>query len=193
MKKYKVKIQANSAFPYYMQHRMDDQKLEDWEKKRGRIIERPDVALEDLKRAEFHAYRNAKGKLFIPSEHIRTSLIEAGKLIKSKVGNGKRNMSNIVAAMFYVTPEEILLKDEFEIDKRSAVNNNIKGRIITIRPKWKNWQAEFELIIDNDTITENTIRELLTFSGSYIGIGSFRPQHKGQFGRYILTELKELD
>ena len=62
--KYRVKIEGLTP---YMQHRMDDQKLEAWEKNRNQIIERPDVGHEDLVRAEFHAYRNKEGKLFLPS------------------------------------------------------------------------------------------------------------------------------
>lgn len=192
MKKYKVSISANPIYPYYMQHRMDDLKLEEWEKLRHKIIERDDVAKEDLTRATFHSYMDENGNFYMPSEHIRCSLIEAGKYMKSKVGNAKKNMSNIVAAMFFVSPDKIKLPDTFEIDKRSAVNNNIKARIITIRPKWKDWKVTFDLIIDNDTITKETIKELLEYSGNYVGIGSYRPQHKGQFGRYITDSIKEI-
>lgn len=41
MKKYKVKIKGLTP---YMQHRMDDVKLDAWEKLRGPIHERDDVA-----------------------------------------------------------------------------------------------------------------------------------------------------
>jgi stress response protein YsnF len=51
MKKYKVIIEGVTP---YMQHRMDDQKLEAWEKQRGPIHERPDVAHETTVRAEYH-------------------------------------------------------------------------------------------------------------------------------------------
>jgi hypothetical protein len=192
MKQYKVKIKANPAYPFYMQHRMDDVSLEAWEKKRGKIIERSDISKEDQVRAEFHAYISADGKFYIPAEHIRGSLIIAGHYMKAKVGNVRKNMSNIVAGMFYVSPDELPLKQDYLIDKRSAVNRNVKGRIISIRPKWKDWETEFILEIDNDTITPETIRELITIAGNYVGIGSFRPDHKGQFGRFIIESFEEI-
>jgi hypothetical protein len=192
MKKFKVVIKGNENYPYYMQHRMDDIKLEEWEKKRGRIIERNDVAKEDLVRAEYHLYRNKKGVIYIPSEHIRCSLINAGKYVKAKVGNANKNMSNIVAGMFYISPEELPLKQDYDIDKRSAVNQNIKARIISIRPKFTDWETEFVLSVDNDTITNDTIRSIIEYAGSYVGIGSYRPEHKGQFGRFVIKEFKEL-
>lgn len=188
MKKYQVKIKGITP---YMQHRMDDVKLDEWEKNRKQIIERPDVAHEDAVRAEFHCYRNGNGKCFIPSEHLRGSFIMAGGMVKSKVGNSKKSMKNIVAAMFFVTPEHIEMPDYDTIDKRSAVNKNIKARVITIRPKWTDWKAEFELNIDNDSITTATIKEIISQAGNYIGIGSFRPTNNGMFGRFSLEEIKE--
>jgi hypothetical protein len=193
MKKFKVTIKANELFPYYMQHKMSDTKLEEWEKSRGRIIERDDVSKEDISRAMFHAYMTDKNKYYMPSEHIRSALIEAGKYIKAKVGNANRNMSNIVAGMFYILEEQIPLPDDFLVDKRSAVNQNVKARIITIRPKWKNWKASFTLAVDNDTLTNETIKKIVEFAGSYVGIGSYRPINKGQFGRFDIETFEPIE
>lgn len=186
MKIYKVEIKGTTP---YMQHRMDDKKLEDWEKERGKIIERDNIAKEDLIRAEFHCYRN-NGEYFLPAEHIRGALINAGAFVKAKVGNSRKSMKNIVAAMFFVKPLEIKMPDFDEIDKRSAVNRNIKGRVIVIRPKWNNWRAKFNLMIDNDTITDGTIKSILEYAGKYVGIGSFRPTNNGMFGRFEIEEFK---
>ncbi len=195
MVKYKVKISANDAFPWYMQHRMDDTKLEVWEKQRGKIIERDDVAQKDLVRAEFHAFKN--GKYYIPADHVKGALINGGAMSKSKVGNSRKSMKNIVAGMFYVTTEKgreelPLSPQEFEIDKRSAVNRNIKARIITVRPKWQNWNTEFILSVDNDTITEETVKTIVENAGSYIGIGSYRPEHNGPFGRFKVDSFEKV-
>lgn len=48
MKSYNITIQGITP---YLQHRMDDVKLDAWEKLRGPIMERPEVAHEDLIRA----------------------------------------------------------------------------------------------------------------------------------------------
>lgn len=188
MHQFKVSIKGVTP---YMQHRMDDEKLANWEKLRKYIIERPDVSLVDAERAEFHCYRNADGKCYIPAEQLRIALINAGGYTKAKVGNAKRSMKNIVAAMFMITPEEILLPDYDQIDKRSAVNKNIKARVIVLRPKWSTWEAEFTLRVDNDTITEETIGEIITNAGQFVGIGSYRPTNNGYFGRFELTKKIE--
>lgn len=189
MKKYKVELRSKTP---YMQHRMDDQKLEEWEKNRKLIIERDDVAKEDAMRAEFHSYQDEKG-FYIPTEHIKGALIGAGAMVKAKVGNSKKSMKNIVAAMFFIDEEKIRLPKEYEIDKRSAVNRNIKARVICIRPKWPKWNGTFTLSVDNDTITEATIKEIIEHAGNYIGIGSFRPTNNGMFGRFELQSFKKLN
>lgn len=187
MKQFKIKIKGLTP---YMQHRMDDDKLEIWEKKRGKIMERPEVSQDDAIRAEYHCFRNAEGKCFIPSDHIRGCLINAGAYMKAKVGGKSKSMKVIVAATFVSTPDQILLPDYDAIDKRSSVNRNVKARIIVIRPKWTVWQAEFILQVFEDTLSKETIRQLFEFAGSYVGIGSFRPTNNGMFGRFELTEIE---
>jgi hypothetical protein len=100
---------------------------------------------------------------------------------------------NIVAAMFFISPEEILIGEDFVIDKRSAVNRNIKARVISIRPKWEKWKASFVLSVDNDTITKETIVTIIEYAGQYVGIGSFRPTSNGYFGRYKLNSIEKID
>lgn len=173
-----------------MQHRMDDLKLEQWEKVRGKIIERSDVAHDDLVRAEYHCYRNESGKCYIPADQIRGSLIGAGTYMKAKVGGRSKSMKTIVAATFIPTPDQIIIPDYDCIDKRSAVNRNIKARVLVLRPKWTIWEASFTLNVHEDTITKEAVKELLTYAGNYVGIGSFRPTNNGMFGRFEVVTLK---
>lgn len=175
-----------------MQHRMDDIKLEEWEKLRGVIVERPEVSHTDAVRAEYHAYRNATGQCFIPSEHIRQALIQAGTFMKSKVGVRTKSMKSIVASTFMVEPDEIIIPDYNAIDKRSTVNRNNKARVMVIRPKWTEWGAEFILNVLEPTITDETVAKLIEYAGQYIGIGSYRPTSNGMFGKFELFSIAKI-
>jgi hypothetical protein len=187
---YQVKIVGLTP---YMQHRMDDTKLEQWEKNRGQIIERPEVNHADAVRAEYHCYRNlTTQKCFIPAEHIRQALINGGGYLKSKVGTKTKSMTGIIAAMCMINPEEIDMPDYDTIDKRSAVNKNVKARVMVIRPKWTTWDASFELHIDNESLTDETVADLIDKTGNYVGIGSYRPTSKGFFGRFKLEALTRI-
>ena len=91
-RKFKVKVKGVTP---YMQHRMDDATLQDWEKRRGTILERDNLQHEPERRAAFHAYINQEGEYFIPAEHFKQSFIKGGAFVKSKVGNSKKSMKNI--------------------------------------------------------------------------------------------------
>lgn len=188
---FEVKIKGVTPM---MQHRMDDKKLAEWEKNRKQIIERAGLNEEDVKLAEFHSYINPDtGKFYIPCEHIRAALINGGTFLKAKVGVRTKSLKSIVAAMFMVSPEEIPLPPFDTIDKRSAVNKNVKARIMVTRPKWLKWTADFILTIGEDTITTETIEELIKTTGTYVGIGSYRPLCNGYFGRFELISLKKIE
>lgn len=186
--KYKVKIKGITP---YMQHRMDDKKLAEWEINRKHIIEREGLNDEDLKIAQFHSYINEKGQFYLPSEHIRAALINGGTFLKSKVGARTKSMKSIVAAMFMISPEEIIIPEFDTIDKRSAVNRNVKARIIVIRPKWNNWEVEFTLNTGQNTFTDSQLIELINTTGMYVGLGSYRPTNNGYFGRFELVSLEK--
>lgn len=190
MKKYKIKIDGVTP---YMQHRMDDIKLDQWEKVRGPIHERPEVSHEDAVRAEYHCYRSADGPCYIPADHLRGAFIAAGSFVKAKVGGRSKSMKTIVAAMFTISPDEIHLPEYDTIDKRSAVNRNVKARVIVVRPKWTQWGASFTLIVDEDSITTQTITQIIEYAGKYVGIGSFRPVNNGLFGRFNLDSITLID
>lgn len=174
-----------------MQHRMDDEKLEAWEKRRKKIIEREDVGTADELLALYHSYTDENGAHYLPSEHIRVALINAGAFIKAKVGNARKSMKNIVAAMFTINPEQIDLPKFDTIDKRSAVNKNVKARIVVKRPKWNaGWTVSFKIFVDDSTITKETVADLLDYAGRYVGIGSYRPQNNGPFGRFEVESIE---
>lgn len=188
MKNYKISVTGVTP---YMQHRMDDAKLADWEKSRGKVIERDDLNDEPLRKAAYHSYINPKGEYFIPSAHFKQSFVKGGGMVRGKVGNSTRSMKNIVAGMWFISEEEIPFRKFDLVDTRSAVNKNVKARVIVHRPKWQTWNAEFTLQIDNDTLTLDTIKNIIEASGKYIGVGSYRPEHTGEYGRFI-AEVKPI-
>jgi hypothetical protein len=63
------------------------------------------------------------------------------------------------------------------------------------RPRWNEWTAEFTLLIDDDSrngVTMETINDIVSYSGRYLGIGSYRPEHTGEFGRFEIEKIQEV-
>lgn len=182
MREFNVKVSGVTA---YMQHRMSDQKLKEWEQGRKGIIERDGLNDEPHLKAAFHSYIDPEGNYYIPSAHFKQAFVKGGGFVKAKVGNATRSMKNIVAGMWFVSPEQIPFRKFDVVDERSAVNRNVKARVMVYRPKWNTWECEFTLMVDNDTLTLQTIKDIIEAAGKYLGVGSYRPEHTGEYGRFI--------
>ena len=189
MKNYKITIQSITP---YMQHRMDDTKLEEWEKNHAFTNTRMEIAQADAVRAEYHCYRGVGESCFIPAEHIRGACITAGTYVKGKAGAQTKSMKSTVAGEWLISPNEIAIPDYQVIDKRSAVNKNVKARIMVIRPRWNDLKASFELQVDNDSTPVSMIEQIFTFAGNKVGIGSYRPTSNGMFGRFKVISVTEI-
>ena len=118
-------------------------------------------------------------------------MINGGTYLKSKVGTQTKSMKGIIAAVLQVSPECITIPEYDEVDKRSAVNRNVKARVMVIRPKWTRWEAQFDMVLDNGTLTKEMLIELVNVTGNYVGIGSYRPTNNGYFGRFKLVDIKQ--
>lgn len=192
MRRISVKLKSVTQ---YMQHRMDDQKLEQWEKSRGAIIENFGTADELERKAMYHSYIDKEGRFFIPAEHFKQCFIKGGGTVKGKVGNQTKSMKNVVAGQWRLIESGYPLPVFTEVDSRSAVNRNVKARVMVHRPKWESWVADLTIELDEDPkskLSLETISDIIKNGGRYLGIGSYRPEHTGEFGRFEIAEIKEL-
>jgi hypothetical protein len=56
-------------------------------------------------------------------------------------------------------------------------------------PYVESWTARVEYAVFDDTITEAIFEKFLPESGKYIGLGRFRPQRGGFYGRYEVASV----
>lgn len=136
--------------------------------------------------AELRLYSNGEGP-YIPSEWLRRAMIEASKRFKS----GRRAATTDVAAVCAVYPFEIPLKGEWHVDSRAVVVQ--AARILRNRPMFDQWSVDFQIQIDTDLVGERLIRDVLEGAGNYVGVGDFRPQRKGQYGRFRVVSWAKQD
>ena len=146
--------------------------------------------------AEPKTYKDNEGYLYIPAPNILRALIDAGKFFK--IGRSKVTTvrSSLVTSFLLIQATEcyLLVKGhktkEFEVDSRSVVNPVTGGRIMAHRPRLDEWQISFVLLWDDKEAEINLVREIVDAAGSKIGLGDFRPDRKGPFGRFVVTSWK---
>lgn len=139
--------------------------------------------------AELAAYRDPDTEeLYIPGVNIQRALIAAAVYSK---GKGRATLQKPVAACVLVTPERCSLKVKtFVIDSRPVVIPATKGRVMRHRPRLDDWSVSFTIEFDNDLLKEKELRRVVDDAGLRVGILDFRPEKKGPFGRFMITEWK---
>lgn len=139
--------------------------------------------------AEYSAYRDPDtGVLYIPGLAIQRALIGGATYHK---GKGRASLQKSAAACILVNPERCSLGvREYKIDTRPVVIQATKGRILRHRPRFDEWSVSFELEYDNTLLNETDLRNIVDSTGSRVGLLDFRPERKGPFGRFIVTEWK---
>lgn len=137
-------------------------------------------------------YKDSNGNIYQPAIHIEASLIKSAVDFPWK---GRKSFKSIVSNGIEVIPEKIPFEipadpSKYEIDIRSVVNPNTRGRQPKARPVWKDWQFSFHIKVDEpDELDAKTLKSILINAGKRYGIGTYRQK----FGRFKVKNFKEVD
>jgi hypothetical protein len=140
------------------------------------------------------AYRLAGGQLFHPSMAFRKALLDAcaGKRI-GKVG-ARTILSgavfNVDDAMALVDPASGEPITTWAVDTRRAVvkSSGKSAGVHRSRARIEKWAGVLTLEVDRDFITDlELITDLLNEAGALKGVGNYRPEKGGPFGRFRAT------
>ena len=136
-------------------------------------------------------YVDSEGKPVLPGTNLMRSIVNAGSHVKSgKTKLSTQRSSVIPAGMAVVEIELPLAPGKWEVDSRSVVIPSTGGRIMSHRPRFDDWRATFHLEVDDSLFSESLARELLDIAGKRVGVGDFRPERKGPFGRFRVDSWK---
>lgn len=141
--------------------------------------------------AQKKAYSDEKGNLYIPGPNIFACLIQAGKYHrngKSKVTTMKSSL--VPAGMAIVELVCPLGTKDFEVDSRSVVIPATGGRIMSHRPRLDQWSLSFILEVDETMFSPEFVRQIVDDAGRKVGLGDFRPDRKGPFGKFVVNAWK---
>ena len=139
--------------------------------------------------AEEKLYMHKK-KACIPQPNLLASIIEGGRFHKIKNRSVTTMQKSMIPSCFDIkgTMLPIKTKDGWEVDERPVRIPATGGRILAYRPKFNDWQLEFDATLDTDIISVNLMREILDDAGKRIGLGDYRPDRKGPFGKYKVNQ-----
>jgi len=81
-------------------------------------------------------------------------------------------------------------KESWTVDTRAVRIPSTGGRILCHRPCFHDWRLRFTLKVDTDMISLKLMREIVDAAGKRVGLGDFRPDCKGPFGKFVVTRWK---
>ena len=158
------------------------------------------------------------GRIVLPSDNLMTVLREGGKrcptgkrgaTFKSQTQsgivvdqsswpmqvNGKEvpfdEIKKLIGNADYYAHEALAMKLGFELfAKRARVGT---AKHVRVRPRFHSWSATGTLTVVDDQITQATLENILTFAGTYAGVGDWRPsspKSPGPFGKFVASVSK---
>src|SRR5262245_11298538 len=144
-------------------------------------------------------HQDEEGMPLLPDEMLFACLVNAGVFVRL---DGKRQVSTKDSTtlpgfleveervIYLMHPDDAKLNKKkplrWEVDMRQGKNPNGGEAVCIVRPRFDLWAFEVTIQIDASEIDENLIRELFDKAGKRIGIGDFRPQKKGRYGKFVV-------
>ena len=134
---------------------------------------------------------------YIPSIAFLASIMNAAK-IEKKGTDVKRFVSVKNDGILKFEHNDMLPENLYNIkntdgtrkyvDRRSAVVNSGKSRVMRTRPFFPEWEADFEIWFDENYFNKDTLMNIIQKAGQIIGLLDMRPR----YGLFEITNIKEV-
>jgi hypothetical protein len=172
-----------SLSPYSQSRRLPEKdKKEDWDAYENKHWRKRMHVTED-------------GFVFIPPMAFKRSLDTAASFLRENIKGkgqseyGKHFLAGVMVMDGLVLP---LKADDVEFERLDLSPSGKRGQIGVYRqmPKIPEWSGDVTYHVLDDIITEEVFERHLEEAGSFIGIGRFRPQNGGFYGRYRVVKVR---
>lgn len=140
---------------------------------------------DDKEEASLRVYKDPDGNFVHPANAFPKAMLNAVKGKKF----GKQFATTLIKGAVFVAEPWIPILDKngkrakkYEIDRQPVVIG--KARILRCRPCWYDWRMKLPLEVDVAILSRSQVAEALSLAGRIIGIGDYRPENGGGYGRF---------
>lgn len=139
--------------------------------------------------AKSKLYIGHDDKPMIPQPNLFRCILDAGKFFKAGKSKVTTQKSSLLPACASIQEIEIPIdhKENWTVDTRAVRIPSTGGRILAHRPCFNDWKLNFTLELDEELMSEKLLREIIDAAGKRIGLGDYRPDTKGPFGKFVVT------
>jgi len=139
---------------------------------------------------------SSSGHVEIPGAAFAGALKSAAKRLKIQVPGKQRTEFTKYFEAGVMVPNNVALPIEAADvpgERLFLPSTGQRGggrRVMKIMPRIDAWSGEVVYYVFDDIITEDVFRQVLVASGQVVGIGRFRPENCGFYGRFVVTSFK---
>ncbi len=140
----------------------------------------PKAARDPEREYEATKYKLPDGRCGMPVSAFKKSMVRAGKAVGLVMTDAR--------GIFFVEGEGDPTEPLVPIDGESYMRTDmctIKGTVMPrFRACFPNWTATVKIMFDLEMISVEQVVALLNRAGETVGIGGWRPEKNGNFGRF---------
>ena len=143
-------------------------------------------------------YEEESGECFIPGIAFKRSLDAGAQTLSDKVPDkGRQTFTKFFERAVLVTNNLMLGKTREQVPRTSVLvpsnpSASKKGggsRVIKHFPRFDSWEGELKIVVLDTVIDEKTFHRTLEYAGNFIGVGTWRPENAGMWGRFAIVNL----
>ncbi|HOK59054.1 MAG TPA: hypothetical protein PL047_08615 [Methanothrix sp.] len=146
-----------------------------------------------------------RGQVFVPPMALKNCVVNAARYLAVQIpGHGKTTYTkHFTAGLVVVSPMPIydhdgapILASEVQGVWYYVPSDGMRGgkkRVRKCFPEIPRWMGDAEFIILDDIITPDVFKHHLEQAGRFIGIGRFRPENNGYYGRFSVSECRMME
>ena len=148
---------------------------------KGREIRNPEEEYESS------FYKNKEGKISFPALSIKQAMVDSARNLEGVT------MSLLRGALFVRGDTEGLIPVKYKtVEMRSdMVRVGMGTADLRFRGQVNNWSMEFVVEFNGDVLSPEQIVNLLQVAGFACGLGEWRPEKSGDFGRFHPVLIKK--
>lgn len=137
----------------------------------------------------------------LPQEYLLSCLTKAGTFVKFDTRKNLTSSSSGSLVPAFIDIHELFFpfpnlngggELPWKVDERRGVNPQTGGANLVVRPMFENWSFEFTMSFDENDITEETVKDLVTKAGIRVGLGDYRPACSGPFGKFVIRKWEKI-
>jgi hypothetical protein len=137
---------------------------------------------------------NNKGEWFIPPMAFYHSICDASAFRGDKLKGAKTFTKRFISGVLCVDPVPLGVQlDDIQGEWLPVPSDGKRGggsRVWKCFPIVHEWTGIVAYQVADDMINEDIFRKTITDAGKFVGVGRFRPQNRGYYGRFQVDEIE---